>query len=310
MTVGGANRGPSRAVTDSRPLVTIGIATRNGARRIGSALNSAARQTYTNIEIVVSDNASTDETPDVLSQISVRDERVRVMRQGQPVTMLRNHEATWRAARGEFFVWLADDDLLSDNFIEEAVRALQAQSEAVLAFGHPKWFYLSHGVEAAESFDYDFTTHGSSRWQRLWKDRHSGYEIKGLFRREALAHYGWYDHTISPDWPLLTYLMLVGEIIRVPEIVFYNGTEVPESGEDRARAQSFSSIERFPMLKLSWKCGLAARDAEAHLGRRLHPFFPAAITFGSLLWSKRRTLLPNAVEPVRARFQNRSSRRS
>lgn len=296
-------------MTHSEPLVTIGIPTRNRARTLPLALNSALQQTYTNIEVVVSDNASTDETPDVLQQAGSRDERIRVIRQVEPITMLRNHETTWRAARGEFFMWLADDDQLSPNFIVGAVKALEERTDAALAFGHPKWFYISEGVETAESFDYDFETHGSPRWKRLWKDRQSGYEIKGLFRREALTHYGWYDHTVSPDWPLLTYLMLVGEVIRVPGIVFYNGAEALESGEDRARAQSFSTIERFPMVKLSWKCGLAAADAALHLGRKQHAFLPAALTFASLLWTKRRSLIPNAIEPVIARVQKRSSRR-
>ena len=297
-------------MSPSRPSVTIGIPTRNGAKTLPLALESALQQTFEGIEILVSDNASSDQTPEVVQSLTVEDKRIRFIRQTAPVTMLRNYEATWREARGDFFMWLADDDLISENFVEGAVRALEHRSDAVLAFGEQKQFYVSKGVETALVFDYyDFSTQGSPRWKRLWKDRHSGYEIKGLLRREALQGYGWYDHTVSPDWPLLTYLMLVGEVIRVPGIVLYNGWGLPESGEDRARAQSFSSIERFPMLKLSWRCGQAAREAALYRGQRSSPLPAAALTFGSLLWTKRNVLFSNAIEPIVARRQGRPSHR-
>lgn len=298
-----------REMNSDLPLVTIGMPTRNRATTLRAALDSALGQSYAAIEVVVSDNASADGTQDLLRSVSAQDDRLRVIRQSQPITMLRNHEATWRAARGEFFIWLADDDLLSQNFIEGAVKALGDRPDAVLAMGELRWFYVSKGVDTAENFDYRFTTDGLPRWKRLWRDRHSGYEVKGVFRKEALSRYGWYDHTVSPDWPLLTYLMLVGEVIHVPEIVFFNGTDLPESGEDRARLQSFSSIERFPMLKLSWRCGLAARDAARQLGSRTNPVFPAGLTLASLLWTNRKNLIPNLVEPIAARLQKRSSRR-
>ena len=297
-------------MTQSSPLVTIGIPTRNRAKTLQLALESAMQQTYEEIEIVVSDNASSDDTPKILQRATVQDKRVRVIQQSVPLTMLRNFEATWREGRGDFFIWLADDDLLSDNFVEGAVTALERRPDAVLAFGEQEWFYVSMGVETAVGFAYyDYSTRRSRRWKRLWKDRQGGYEMKGLFRREVLSGYSWYDHTVSPDWPLLTYLMLVGEVIRVPGIILYNGTDLPESGEDRAKAQSFSSIERFPMLKLSWRCGLAARDAARYEGRRSSPLPPAVLTLGSLLWSKRSVLLSNALEPIVAHRQGRPSRR-
>src|SRR5688572_5305574 len=94
------------------PLVTIGVPTRNGGRTLRCALESARAQDHPNLEIVVSDNASDDDTAAIVAAAAEEDPRVRVVRQDHPLTMIRNHEAVWREAKGEYFVFLADDDLL------------------------------------------------------------------------------------------------------------------------------------------------------------------------------------------------------
>ncbi len=287
------------------PLVTVGIPTRNGARTLRYAIRSACAQDYPNLEIVVSDNASDDETAEIAAGFTSQDQRVRVIRQRTPLTMLQNHRAVWKEGRGKYFVWLADDDLLGERFVSSCVPPMEASPDAVLAFGQVIAFTDYQGMTDAVVWPHrGFATEGKSRWHRLWKDRHSGYEIKGLFRREVFDSYGWYEHTVSPDWPLLTYLMLVGEVIEVPGAAAYTGSYLPESGEDRARTQSFSRIERFPTAKLSWRCGLAARDAAIRRGERSFVPVDAAITFFSLLWVNRRSLLTRALEPWKERLRS------
>lgn len=286
------------------PLVTIGVPTRNGARTLRYAIRSACAQDYPNLEIVVSDNASDDETAEIAASFAAQDQRVRAVRQPTPLTMLHNHRAVWEEGRGKYFIWLADDDLLGERFVSRCVPAMEASPDAVLAFGEVIAFTDYEGMTDAVVWPHvGFATEGKSRWRRLSRDRHSGYEIKGLFRREVFDSYGWYDHTVSPDWPLLTYLMLVGEVIEVPGAAAYTGSWLPESGEDRARTQSFSTIERFPTAKLSWRCGLAARDAARRRGERSFVLLDAAITFFSLLWVNRRVLLARAIKPWTKRFR-------
>lgn len=292
-----------------RPLVTVGIPTRNGERTLRYAIRSACAQDYPNLEVVISENASDDATASIASGFSAEDTRVRVIRQSQPLTMLHNHRAVWEAGRGKYFVWLADDDLIGETFVSRCVEAMEARPEAVLAFGELVAFTDYEGMSDAAVWPHvGFGTEGQSRWKRLWKDRHSGYEIKGLFRRDVFEGYGWYDHTVSPDWPLLTYLMLAGEVIEVPDATAYTGSHLPESGADRARTQSFSKVERFPTATLSWRCGLAARDAARTQGQWSWVVLDAAMTFLSLLWVNRRSLVQRAVEPFKARLRDRGTR--
>lgn len=286
------------------PLVTVGIPTRNGERTLRYALRSACDQDYPNLEIVVSDNASDDDTSSIAGEFASVDPRVRVVTQERPLTMLQNHRAVWRESRARYFVWLADDDLIERSFVSHCVAALERVPDGVLAFGKVIAFSDYEGMGDAVLWPHvGFATRGQSRWRRLWRDRHSGYEVKGLFRREVFEDYGWYDHTVSPDWPLLTYLMLVGEVIDVPDATTYTGSYLPESGADRARIQSFSTIERFPTVTLSWRCGLAAHDAERRRGEKSWVLLDAAVTFLSLLWVNRRSLLPRAIEQGKGKLR-------
>lgn len=280
------------------PLVSIGIPTRNGARTLRRALGSARDQRYRNLEIIVSDNASEDATGQIASSFEIDDDRFRYIRRSRPLTVLEHYRAVWREARGRYFAWLADDDLISENFVSLLAGALDSRPDAVLAFGEIVSFTDYDELSDATFWDYyDFETRGAPPWRRLSKERHGGYELKGLLRREILEDYGWYDHSVSPDWPLLTYIMLSGEVIAVPGPILYNGSAEPKTGSDRARAQSFSGIERFPTAKLSWRCGLAAREAAARRGKRRLVVIDASITFLSLLWVNRRSLFRWAAEP-------------
>lgn len=286
------------------PRATIGIPTRNGERTLRYALRSACQQDYPNLEIVVSENDSQDRTYEIAAEFAAEDDRIRIIRQTESLKALENFRAVWRAGKGKYFVWLADDDLLEKDFVTRCVATLEANPEAVLTFGELIAFSDYEEMSDAVPYPlYDFATKGQPGWRRLIKARDGGYEVKGLFLREALENYGWYEHTVSPDWPLLTYFMMFGEVVVSPGALSYTGSALPESGEDRARTQSFSTIERFPTATLSWRCGLAARDAATAKGRRRFPLLDAALTFVSLIWLNRRSIVQRASSEASVKIQ-------
>jgi glycosyltransferase involved in cell wall biosynthesis len=96
------------------PRLTIAIPTLNRAGLLARAIDSALAQTSPDIEIIVSDNASTDDTPIVLQRYENRG--VRIFRQPETISASRNGEFLMREARGEFFVGLSDDDYLEPEF--------------------------------------------------------------------------------------------------------------------------------------------------------------------------------------------------
>jgi glycosyltransferase involved in cell wall biosynthesis len=105
--------------TGTSRLVTIAIPTFNRANFLRQAIESARAQTYSAIEIVVSDNASTDDTSLLLA--SYQDNRLRHVRQLSNIGMVANWNACLSLARGEYFLLLSDDDRLAPNAIQDLI---------------------------------------------------------------------------------------------------------------------------------------------------------------------------------------------
>jgi len=112
----------NRGLTE-QPKVTIAIPTYNRAVFLTEALNSALGQTYTNLEVIVSDNASTDDTLQRLKDY--HDDRLIVIRQETNLGMIGNLNACVMKASGEFFILLSDDDFLEPTAIQEMVEVFQ-----------------------------------------------------------------------------------------------------------------------------------------------------------------------------------------
>ena len=99
--------------------VTIGIPTINRSPLALRAIRSALAQTYSNLEVLVSDDASTDDTVPRIQEI--HDPRLRLVRQTQRLGLVANFDFCLRNANGEFFLLLGDDDVLLPNAIERLV---------------------------------------------------------------------------------------------------------------------------------------------------------------------------------------------
>jgi glycosyltransferase involved in cell wall biosynthesis len=104
---------------ERHPFITIAIPTFNRASWLHDCVASGLSQTYRNFEIVVSDNASTDDTQEVLKQLS--DPRLRVIRQQNNVGFIPNWNACLTHARGEYIIFVSDDDRIAPYMLERCV---------------------------------------------------------------------------------------------------------------------------------------------------------------------------------------------
>lgn len=110
------------------PLVTIGIPTYNRADGyLKQALESALKQTYTNIEIVVSDNCSNDNTEAVVKGFA--DKRIRYFKQDVNIGVINNANFCLQQAQGAYFMQLHDDDMIDHDFIETCMKAANYSSD-------------------------------------------------------------------------------------------------------------------------------------------------------------------------------------
>src|SRR5688572_1611654 len=102
---------------DSYPMVSIGIPTFNSYGKIVKALISLWQQKYPNIEVVVSDNGSTDNTEEICREFSKNFLPIRYYRQKENIGMFPNFQFVLRKSRGSFFMWMCDDDQLEPDIL-------------------------------------------------------------------------------------------------------------------------------------------------------------------------------------------------
>jgi glycosyltransferase involved in cell wall biosynthesis len=124
-------------MNSSTPRVSIGLPVYNGQRYLAAAIESLLAQTFTDFELIISDNASTDRTQEICREFAVRDSRIRCYREPKNKGIAWNFTRTFELARGEFFQWHAHDDLCAPTLLEREVAMFNADPTAVLCYARP-----------------------------------------------------------------------------------------------------------------------------------------------------------------------------
>ena len=118
---------------DKQAAVSIGMPVYNMAGHVGEAIESLLAQTHTDYELIISDNASTDATLEIVKSFELLDERIRVLEQRSNLGAIANFEAALDAASGDWFMWAASDDVWSHDWLEAMVKSVVGYDRA--AFG-------------------------------------------------------------------------------------------------------------------------------------------------------------------------------
>lgn len=230
-----------QAGTGPAPRVSIAIPVYNGANFLAEAANSVLRQTFTDLELIIVDNASTDETPEICRALVAKDSRVRYYRNEKNLGAAPNYNRGFELSRGTYLKWLAHDDWLSDNYIEECVKVLDRYPDVVLA----------HGT-AREMIDPETPFIDSEFTVPLWGtagpvERHAMamsmprtcHAIFGLIRRDQLERTTLHRPYYSSDCNLVAEIALLGRFLCVPEAIFYNRRH---QGQSMAQSKNFEFL--------------------------------------------------------------------
>ena len=108
------------------PLVTIGLPVFNGAATLAAALETLVRQDYPNLQIIISDNASTDGTLAICEEFAARDSRIHIIRKLSNEGPVENFRTVLNAAKSEYFMWAAADDYWHPQFISRLLPLLRS----------------------------------------------------------------------------------------------------------------------------------------------------------------------------------------
>jgi len=135
----------SRAANIHIPRVSIGMPVYNGEKFICKALDSLLSQTFSDFELIISDNASTDNTEALCLEYAACDSRIRYVRQEENQGPLANFQYVLDEAVGEYFMWAACDDYWEPVCVEKWVYWLDEDVDAVLVFSNMRTFSHTSG---------------------------------------------------------------------------------------------------------------------------------------------------------------------
>jgi glycosyltransferase involved in cell wall biosynthesis len=208
---------------DNEPLVTIGLPTYNRAPSLPRAISSALAQTYRNLELMISDNASTDETQRLCREASEQDARVRYFRQPVNIGPTANFNAVLSAARGEFFMWLADDDWLDHSFVSECLRILLERSDYTLVCGR-ELYYQGEQLRSECAALNLLQESGAERVLAYYKQVGINGTFYGLMRRvDALKEP--LQNVLGGDWLWLARLAFAGKVKTLESVSINRSSE-------------------------------------------------------------------------------------
>jgi glycosyltransferase involved in cell wall biosynthesis len=251
----------------TNPVVSIGLPVYNGAVYLPTALDALLAQDFADFELIVSDNGSTDRSPEICAEYARRDPRVRFVRNATNIGAAANFNRTAELALGRYFMWAADDDLWDPRFVGCCVAALEAHPDAILAATSLRFI-----DEAGATIDLDYGIYDNPdlssrslvhRVRRLLR-RGGWYLSYGLIRTDALRRTSLFENVYGPDVVVALELALQGPFVKVPEILYWYRQFGGRTEEDRTSRQGLPgspSGQLFPGSQLQENLAAAIRRA-------------------------------------------------
>lgn len=203
-------------IAASGPLVSIGLPVYNGAGHISKVLDHLLAQEYRHFEIIVSDNASTDDTAAIVRSYISKDSRIRLHVQKRNIGAVNNFRYVLKKATGKYFAWASDHDVHHRKWLVSLVQLMKRRPKAVLAY--PYYEMLDREGNFLKHYTKYFSTAGDSPQERVrrvaYDMRLGGSKVYGLFLRSALNRVrihscAWWDRL------LLCELSVFGEFVQV-----------------------------------------------------------------------------------------------
>lgn len=208
--------------TSNRLKLTVGLPVYNGENYLADALQAILTQSFTDFQLVVSDNASTDATESIIRQMTKDDPRVVYLRQPVNLGAAPNYNITFETSEpSDYFVWISHDDVPHERYFEACVKALDADPAAVVAFSTTRRI----GTEGEEILILPPRTRLTSpvvsdRFAEAIRQDTSPHPFFGVMRKTVLARTHLHGSYLGSDRALLAEMAVQGRYIEIPETLF------------------------------------------------------------------------------------------
>jgi glycosyltransferase involved in cell wall biosynthesis len=291
--------------------VAIGMPVWNGEAFLSQAIESILAQTYGDLELVISDNASTDATAEICLTFAKRDARIRYIRQETNLGAAANHNELVRRSSSRYFKWAAHDDVLAPEFIRECVRVLDHDETAVLCApatvlinedGSPVRYSAEYRA-MIDSYGRNWpvtpernpllaSNDPADRFAAVLLNMVMCLEIFGLMRRSVLEKTSLQPSHVGGDKVVLAALSLSGRFHLLEDSLFYRRCHPGQFSVARSgsyRAMWFSGkkdpifSQQLKLLAGYWRAVLSAELTPEQRYRCFSAIFRRAVTRGQPL---------------------------
>lgn len=238
-----------------KPRVSIGLPVYNGERYIAEALDSIISQTYTDFELIISDNASTDRTEEICRDYVSRDGRISYHRNETNKGAAWNYNRVFALSQGDYFKWASHDDRCAPTFLERCVEVLDRFPEVMVAY--PRTAVIDERGEIIEIKEDDLPLDSPDVVERFssclkpMKLCHN--VIFGLIRRNFLAGTRLIGTYLASDRCLVAELSLYGPFKEVPERLFFRRKHGGNIGISLKDLQFYRPDARKKFVVPEWK---------------------------------------------------------
>lgn len=248
------------------PLLSLALPVYNGENFLDEAIESILRQDFTDFELLIGDNGSTDATEKICREFEASDPRVKYFRSEENRGACWNYNRLFPVARGRYFKWCAHDDLLAPGFLKRCIEELElAPDDVVVVF--PKTVIIdeeSRPVDTEFVCDLDFPEHSAAQRMRRYLDwEGEQHAIFGVFRTDALRRTALTGNFWGGDIGLLSELLCQGRFKEIPDRLFlrryHPGTSLVASNNNDAGevAAWFDTSKKgknaWPRTRLFWE---------------------------------------------------------
>jgi glycosyltransferase involved in cell wall biosynthesis len=209
--------------TEKGALVSIALPVRNGAGTVQRVIKAVLAQDYQSLELVISDNASTDNTEEVCRALAAADQRIVYHRHSENIGLLANFTYAIKVAKGTFIRWIGDDDWIAPAYVSKCVAQFESDPRLILVTTQLEYITSDGSRYTTPYFDTALLSDDPvKRFEALLTWLSNGHlaidPLYGVIRRSTVLGVE-RRNAIREDEVLASKLALVGPWGHVPEVL-------------------------------------------------------------------------------------------
>jgi len=206
------------------PTLSIGMPVYNGAKWIAESIEYLLNQSFEDFELIIADNASTDETGTICRGIAERDPRVRYHRHSSNIGVFGNYNYVFELSTAPFFKWASCNDICLDGFLEKCLAVLHDRPDVVLAYPKAIVIFAPSGQEPyGEEYDDNLNLEQerpSDRFRDYLNREKINNVMNGVIRASALRETALNRQLPGSDISMIAELALRGKFVEIPDRLF------------------------------------------------------------------------------------------